>query len=308
MPKFGPGIAILSDAHANREAWNSAMASLSRAPEQNIVEYWFLGDALDGGPEPAYIVGQLIAKKFKPIMGNHDVVDPKLADFVSTAKDAQEFHKWSVSQLWPDQIQYLYELPQYHRDAPALAIHGLPTENLLSRRPTTKSTGVDTRAALTTIQGFDGKLRINPDYAEIAKLLERTGLPILFSGHTHTPRIIELTPEGEKTSGECKGLRADAIYREAMTDSGLYVGLNPGRVYIINAPPVVGKNEFFDKTGVMIYYPDASAIWIGAAKYDYNSTADKLVNLHVPCNKDFDVKSVRQEAAKYVRALTGQQR
>ena len=76
-------VALLSDIHANRRALD---AVLEHAAAAGVDEYWFLGDAVGYGPDPARVVQWLrgeLAGGVAPaqwVLGNHDAMMSDLAD------------------------------------------------------------------------------------------------------------------------------------------------------------------------------------------------------------------------------------
>ena len=65
-------IAILSDIHANKEAFDACMAHARRQGAERFV---FLGDMIGYGADPGYVVDEVarhVAKGAVAILGNHD--------------------------------------------------------------------------------------------------------------------------------------------------------------------------------------------------------------------------------------------
>ncbi len=76
-------VALLSDIHANQRALDAVLAQAAAA---GVDEYWFLGDAVGYGPDPASVVQWLrgalpgCAAPAQWVLGNHDAMMSDLAD------------------------------------------------------------------------------------------------------------------------------------------------------------------------------------------------------------------------------------
>src|SRR5689334_13685014 len=65
----GMRIAIISDVHGNLVGLDAALADLQAQPVDQIV---FLGDMVQGGPQPAEVVARLRGLACPVVMGNAD--------------------------------------------------------------------------------------------------------------------------------------------------------------------------------------------------------------------------------------------
>lgn len=76
-------VALLSDIHANQHALDAVLASTAAA---GVDQYWFLGDAVGYGPDPAAVLQWLrgdlggVAAPAQWVLGNHDAMLSDLAD------------------------------------------------------------------------------------------------------------------------------------------------------------------------------------------------------------------------------------
>lgn len=102
-------LAILTDIHANREAFEATLADASRL---NIDRYVVLGDIVGYGPDPAWCietVAMMQANGALCVRGNHDravaVPDGALND------NARRVIDWTVNQLSSDHRDFLSSLP-----------------------------------------------------------------------------------------------------------------------------------------------------------------------------------------------------
>ncbi|MBB4197770.1 hypothetical protein CCR94_11900 [Rhodoblastus sphagnicola] len=103
-------LALLTDIHGNREAFDACHAEARRLGAENFA---YLGDLVGYGAEPAYVVDR-VAEDFSRggfgVMGNHDlaVVEPKARRMYDEARRAVEF---AARQLDAAQRGFLAALP-----------------------------------------------------------------------------------------------------------------------------------------------------------------------------------------------------
>ena len=100
-------ILVLSDLHANATALNAALA----AAEGRWKHVVCLGDVVGYGPDPNEVTSKIRELGAQTIRGNHDKAATGLMltdDFNPVAKAAVD---WTRSQLSPDNLKWLTELP-----------------------------------------------------------------------------------------------------------------------------------------------------------------------------------------------------
>jgi predicted phosphodiesterase len=103
-------LALLSDIHGNAIALDAVLAELGANPPNQVV---CLGDAIQGGAQPAMVVSRLRELGCPVVMGNAD-------DFLLTAADSpnediddhrrrvlSEVRAWSLSQLSPNDLEFI---------------------------------------------------------------------------------------------------------------------------------------------------------------------------------------------------------
>ena len=115
-------IAILTDIHANREAFTACLAHAERAQPER---YAFLGDLIGYGADPGWIVDTVMSFVERGaicVLGNHDeaVVRPPRATMRSDARRAVE---WTRMQLDSRQRGFLAALPLRVEDGDCLYVH-----------------------------------------------------------------------------------------------------------------------------------------------------------------------------------------
>lgn len=100
-------ILVLSDLHANASALKAALAAAQGRWEQIVC----LGDVVGYGPDPNEVTSKIRELGAQTIRGNHDKAATGLMptdDFNPVAKAAVD---WTRSQLTPDNLKWLTELP-----------------------------------------------------------------------------------------------------------------------------------------------------------------------------------------------------
>lgn len=114
-------IALLTDIHANREAFSAVLADLA---ERKIDQIALLGDIVGYGPDPVWCADKaraLVAAGAIAVQGNHDAAISTPDDTLNvTAKRAIN---WTRDQLSPDHAAFLAGLPLTHRLNDVLFVH-----------------------------------------------------------------------------------------------------------------------------------------------------------------------------------------
>ena len=102
-------IAILSDIHANREAFEAVLAAVRRLAPDRLV---LLGDIVGYGPDPGFCVDaarELVAAGALAIRGNHD--EAAVHGPSDMTPNAHEAALWTRAQLSAEQSAFLDGLP-----------------------------------------------------------------------------------------------------------------------------------------------------------------------------------------------------
>jgi predicted phosphodiesterase len=112
---------VLSDLHANLSALNAALAAAKGRWDRVVC----LGDVVGYGSDPNEVTTKIRELGARTIRGNHDKAVTALMstdDFNPIAKAAVD---WTRSQLSPENLQWLVELPQGPVEAEGLVlVHG----------------------------------------------------------------------------------------------------------------------------------------------------------------------------------------
>jgi predicted phosphodiesterase len=161
-------IAILSDIHGNREAFEACLAHASR---QRAERHVVLGDIVGYGADPGFctdVTMRLVEAGAVAIKGNHDeALDLAAPDMHAEALAAIA---WTRTVLSDVQRRFLVGLPMSHREDDRLFVHAS------AREP-----------------GFWPYLR-EPRDAELS--LGATDARLVVCGHTHLPAIFALQRSG----------------------------------------------------------------------------------------------------------------
>lgn len=114
-------IALISDIHANREAFE---ACLRDANSRDIDRFVFLGDFVGYGADPVWVVDkimELVDGGAIALLGNHDnAVSDQSEDLNS---DADVAMTWTRGQLGPEARRFLSNLPMRFEDDMRLYVH-----------------------------------------------------------------------------------------------------------------------------------------------------------------------------------------
>ena len=149
--------ALFSDVHGNAVAFDAFISDLERRPVDRIV---CLGDAVQGGPEPAVCVARLRELRCPVVMGNADwyVLTGETAE--PETDQHRSMREWTLAQLSDDDIAFVRSFRPTVELPGLLAFHGSPAsfEELIF--PTTPE-------------------------EEFRRMLEGADAPVLAGGHVH---------------------------------------------------------------------------------------------------------------------------
>ncbi|MDD2251697.1 MAG: metallophosphoesterase family protein [Dehalococcoidales bacterium] len=119
-------IAILADIHANLDAFIAVLRDCEN--RGGVEEYWFLGDVVNYGPDPAKCVEIMRRLKHCAVCGNHDLA---AAGKISTRlfnPDAAAAMEWTIKQLNPQDAGFLSALEQTAVRGDFMLLHGSPRD------------------------------------------------------------------------------------------------------------------------------------------------------------------------------------
>lgn len=168
-------IAVISDMHGNDYAFEKVEADIKQQAIDQIV---CLGDAVQGGPQPAAVVERLRRLDCPVVMGN---ADAWLLSGVETGnenipperlKKMEEIRQWSLKQLTEDDREFISDFQatvtiKLDGGADLLCFHGSPTS-------------------------FDDVILPAASEEDFQKFLGAYSASILTGGHTHAQQIRRL--------------------------------------------------------------------------------------------------------------------
>lgn len=159
-------IAILSDIHANREAFDAALSVVHAfGPDETVL----LGDLVGYGPDPEYVVetsARLAEDGAICILGNHD--QAVVHDRRDMSEHAREAVRWTRRRMSPAHLAFLDALPLSVRSEDRLYVHASADQPAKWRYVR------DTDAALASLAASDAAL--------------------IVCGHTHVPALYYMLP------------------------------------------------------------------------------------------------------------------
>jgi diadenosine tetraphosphatase ApaH/serine/threonine PP2A family protein phosphatase len=162
-------IALLTDIHANREAFD---ACLAHAAQQQPDLYAFTGDFVGYGADPCYVLDTImdhVARGAIAVQGNHDLAATR-PPRASMNEEAREVIEWTQGQLTAGHTRFLAELPLVQQRDDLLFVHAsahLPDK-------------------WEYVTGLD----------EAERSLGATDSRIVFSGHVHFPSLYRRAVDG----------------------------------------------------------------------------------------------------------------
>jgi diadenosine tetraphosphatase ApaH/serine/threonine PP2A family protein phosphatase len=162
-------LALLTDIHANREAFT---ACLAHAALQGADQYAFTGDLVGYGADPAWVietVQRFVMRGAVVVQGNHDYSAAREAR-PSMHAEARAVIEWTRGQLTADQIAFLADLPLTREKDNMLFVHASAHEP----------------KRWEYVTGLD----------EAERSLAATSCHMVFSGHVHAPAMYRRADDG----------------------------------------------------------------------------------------------------------------
>lgn len=121
-------VAILSDIHANLEAFEAVVSDFEKRKPDSVI---CLGDLIGYGPDPEEVVRRFRLKGYRSVMGNHEVVlvDEGLLRWFNF--QARENSLKTEQLLSAESLEYCRNLPKYLQYQDAVFVHGFPPDSVL---------------------------------------------------------------------------------------------------------------------------------------------------------------------------------
>ncbi len=172
-------IAILSDIHGNCIALDAALKDLKQHPADHLI---CLGDAIQGGPQPAEVVARLRQLDCPVVMGNADawLLTGVETGNEPTSEERQRMldavREWSLTQLSPSDLAFIQSFrPTVEMALEAgrrlLCFHGSPAS-------------------------FDDIMLPDTPHEQLFQFLGQYHADVLTGGHTHVQYVRRLGADG----------------------------------------------------------------------------------------------------------------
>ena len=237
-------LALLTDVHANREAFS---ACLAHAASQQADQYAFTGDFVGYGPDPAWVtdtVMQYVARGAVAVQGNHDLAASRKAPATSATMhpEAREVIAWTRAQLNAEQTDFLAGLPLVSERDGMLFVHASACD--------------------------PGKWEYVTGVEQAGRSLVETGCRMVFSGHVHLPALYRRADDG----------RMGAL----VPSPGCAIALQPQHQYLC-IPGSVGQPRDGNSAACYAMYDDvARELRYFRVPYDHGAAARKVIAAGLP--------------------------
>jgi diadenosine tetraphosphatase ApaH/serine/threonine PP2A family protein phosphatase len=158
---------LISDIHANLEALEAVLAELEK---QQVDEILCLGDVIGYGPNPNECVQLIQQHAAICLIGNHDEASLGKVNLEFFNDMARQAIEWTTQALSAASLEFLRQLPYTQRYDHFMIVHASPDE------PSRWNYILNLEDAEQSFAAFDKQS--------------------CFIGHSHTPWVIELQPDG----------------------------------------------------------------------------------------------------------------
>jgi predicted phosphodiesterase len=236
-------ILVLSDLHANATALNAALAAAQGRWEQIVC----LGDVVGYGPDPNEVTSKIRELGAQTIRGNHDKAATGLMptdDFNPVAKAAVD---WTRSQLSPDNLKWLTDLPHGPLEVSGIAlVHGALQD--------------EDEYVFTPEQALEGLL----DSAAV----------VTFFGHTHHQGGFSYSNAGNQL--EMLNLRP------RFSESFTALRLSEGSRYLLNPGSIGQPRDGDSRAGFAIADLEHSVVEFWRVPYDVADVQSRMRNARLP--------------------------
>ncbi|MFN2567926.1 MAG: metallophosphoesterase [Gemmatimonadaceae bacterium] len=218
--------AIIADVHGNRAALRAVIADARRTAVRQIV---CLGDLVGHNALPRETLELMRAAQIPSVVGNHDLMAIGQLEPDDCEPGARAAILWTRTVLSAEDVEYLRQLP----DRLMLEPDGICVHSGLGDPVARLSTPDQFREQLTKLRRLDARLRV------------------CFTGHTHVPGVVEVSPSGPIVTRKAAQLR-----------------LRSGSFYFVN-PGTVGAPRGIDyRASYAVYDRDAATVFFRRVAYD----------------------------------------
>lgn len=228
-------IAVLSDIHSNLEA---LQACCRKARAAGVEQYVCLGDIIGYGADPVATLDMLISLPgLVAVRGNHDEA-ALTGKFPGVNKSVQDAITWTHQRLSEAHLKFISDLPYVRSVNGSVYVHA----------------SLDNPEKWTYLT--------HPE--QINKCMLKTDLPLIFTGHTHFPRLFCKTNKG--TVKELYPMESHAI------------PLYHQRRYLIDVGSVGQPRDQNYTASFVIHDTTTAEVTFHRVAYDFNETARKILD------------------------------
>jgi len=265
-----PTIAIVSDIHANLEAWEAVLEDIDKAGINTILN---AGDTVGYGPNPHECLASVRKRVAASVVGNHDYAVISEAHLRKEASLFNELARAETMQLFeelsPEERAYLGGLP---------GSIVFPTVMVMSH-----GSAVPGELFGYVEQNAERRKR-NFEY------LKEQDRQVLFYGHSHLQshfedsssmptKVGQLVDENETVSIRINGNTPELIILETEIQRPEYV-LRPGMRYLIGACSV-GQPRDGNPRACYLQF-DGEVVRVRRVEYDVRKTMEKIRERGIP--------------------------
>ena len=234
--------AVISDIHANLEAFQSVLCDIESKDVDSIV---CLGDVVGYNANPNECITLLLEKQILTVMGNHDCRAASIKEPVGFNSRALDAILWTKNKVTPESVQFLKGLELLKNvDERFFVVHG-------------------------SVESYDEYIFTGEAAAWNFRLIhDLDGPSICFFGHTHIPAAYEAG------NGVSKSIEMDEKVFEITIKADHRYLINPGAV----GQPRDGDN----RAAYLIYDTERSTVSFLRTKYDVQLAVSKLEAAWLP--------------------------
>jgi diadenosine tetraphosphatase ApaH/serine/threonine PP2A family protein phosphatase len=241
-------IAVMSCIHSNYEALDAVLLDIDQQQAEKI---YCLGDLVGYGPYPNSVVAQIRSLDIPTVAGcwDEDIVEGLNScecGFPSLLAETRGklAHEWTDKEIYPENREFLTQLPQTFQEGNLAFVHGSPHSNHEYLLPE-----LDAFVALERVLS--------------------TGADVLFCGHTHVPYVRNLTNGNLQV--RVKGVLES---EDQSFDAPLKRIINVGSV----GEPRHGRPN----ATYVIYDTDTQVVDLREVPYNYQKTCAAIVEKGLP--------------------------